>query len=193
GEEAVELALSEATDRIVLHALELEISDAHLILEDGSQVAARVTGMDDRSETATLRLERTVPAGRATLHTRFTGGLNDQLRGFYRSRYTGPAGEVRHLATTQFEATDARRAFPCWDEPAAKAVFEITLVVPADLVALSNAPVAEETRRADGKKVVRFAESPRMSTYLVAFVVGDLACVEAPAAGGVQMRVWATR
>ncbi|MSQ27697.1 MAG: helix-turn-helix domain-containing protein, partial [Dehalococcoidia bacterium] len=193
GEEAVELALTEATGRIVLHALELEIIEAHLILEDGSRVAARVAAMDDATETATLQLERTVPAGRATLHARFTGGLNDQLRGFYRSRYTGPAGEVRHLVTTQFEATDARRAFPCWDEPAFKAVFEITLVAPPGLVALSNAPVVEATSREDGKQVVRFAESPRMSTYLVAFVVGDLACVEAPAAGGVQMRVWATR
>ena len=193
GEQSIDLAVGAAVDRIVLHALELEIAEARVVLEDGTAVAAPQIALDDASETATLHLERTVPPGRATLHMRFTGVLNDQLRGFYRSRYPGPGGEVRHLATTQFEATDARRAFPCWDEPAAKAVFEVTLVIPQELVAISNTPIATETPRGDGKRAVRFVESPRMSTYLVAFVVGDLACVEAPAAGGVQMRVWATR
>ena len=82
-------------------------------------------------ETATFSFGGDVPAGTASLAISFTGTLNDQLRGFYRSRYTTPEGEERYLATTQFEATDARRAFPCWDDPAVKAVFDVTLVIPA--------------------------------------------------------------
>ena len=82
--------------------------------------------------------------GPADLHLEFTGDLNDKLRGFYRSQYKGVDGEERYLATTQLEATDARRAFPCWDEPALKAVFDVTLLVPADLIAISNMPVASE-------------------------------------------------
>ena len=82
----------------------------------------------------------------------FTGTLNDQLRGFYRSSYTDRDGVERHLATTQFEATDARRAFPCWDEPAVKATFEVTLVVPEELEAISNMPVAGTESASGGRR-----------------------------------------
>ena len=110
---------------------------------------------------------------------RFTGVLNDRLVGFYRSEYQDTEGQTRHLATTQFEATDARRAFPCWDEPAQKAVFDVTLVFDDSLQAVSNTPIVEENGAGPGLKSVRFGETPIMSTYLLAFVVGDLVSVKA--------------
>src|ERR687897_279169 len=143
-----------------------------------------------------LTLEPDLPAGEATLHLRFRGVLNDKLRGFYRSTFTDDAGVARVLATTQMEATDARRAFPCWDEPDAKAVFGITLVVPGDLLAISNAAELDRTPVAGGtdgggvaKVAVRFADTMPMSTYLVAFVVGPLVATDPVDVDGKPLRV----
>ena len=193
GEESVELKIAEPTDRITLNAAELQISEVRLELEDGSAVPVKDVAVDESSETATFSFDRKIPPGTATLHTHFTGELNDQLRGFYRSQYTAPDGQQRFLASTQFEATDARRAFPCWDDPATKATFQVTLVIPSDLVAISNTLVEMETPQNGGTKAVHFAESPKMSTYLLAFIVGDLASVEATAPNGTLVRVWTTR
>ena len=124
------------------------------------------------------------------LTLRFTGELNDKMAGFYRSRYTSPGGEERFMAVTQFEATSARRAFPCWDEPALKAKFDVTLCVPADRVALSNMPARGETPAPGGLKEVSFDTSKTMSTYLLAFVVGELDCVRGATAEGVAVAVW---
>ncbi len=96
------------------------------------------------------------------------------------------------MAATQFESTDARRAFPCWDEPMSKAVFDVTLIIPEDLVAISNTPAVSEEVLGDGTKAIRFAETPLMSTYLLAFVVGEMASVEAKATDGTSIKVWAT-
>jgi puromycin-sensitive aminopeptidase len=123
----------------------------------------------------------------------FAGTLNDQLRGFYRSQYTAIDGTTKHLATTQFEATDARRAFPCWDEPSVKATFEVTLVIPDGQVAVSNMPEASSLPAGDGQRVVRFETTPRMSTYLVAFVAGDLSQVKGTASNGTTVGVWTTQ
>ncbi|CAG8816251.1 13534_t:CDS:2, partial [Dentiscutata erythropus] len=108
-------------------------------------------------------------------------------------------GNAKYLATTQFAATEARRAFPSWDEPAIKATFDITLIVPSELIALSNMNVISETPLEDGKKCFKFATTPIMSTYLVAFIVGDLAYVEKSTTGlhnggnPVLIRVYATK
>ena len=192
GEVSIEIDVVEATDSVTLNAADLEIAVAELTLEDGAELPATVV-IDEETERAAFQVGRILGPGKATLRIRFTGTLNDQLRGFYRSRYEGPDGETRHLATTQFEATDARRAFPCWDEPAVKATFRVTLVVPSDLVAISNQPLESEAPAEGGRKALRFAESPRMSTYLLAFLVGDLASVEAEGPNGTTVRVWATR
>ena len=193
GDETVELDVDEPTDSIHLNAAELQVSAASVTLADGTVLQAQDIAHDEAAETVALRFERPVPAGGASLSVEFTGILNDQLRGFYRSQYTDADGAVRHLATTQFEPTDARRAFPCWDEPARKATFQVTLRVPRDLVAVSNMPVEGEQDAKDGLKDVCFAETPVMSTYLLAFIVGDLASVEATAKGGTLVRVWALR
>ena len=193
GEETIELELTEAVSSISLNAIEIEVSSAELTPAGGAAMQASSITLDEEMETVTFSFGSEIAAGSALLSIRFTGTLNDQLRGFYRSRYTTPGGEERYLATTQFEATDARRAFPCWDDPAVKAVFDVTLVIPEDLVAISNTLPVSETPATGGLKAVRFGDTPRMSTYLLAFIVGDFASVEERAPNGTLVRVWATR
>ncbi|MCH8832088.1 MAG: M1 family peptidase, partial [Chloroflexi bacterium] len=173
GEETVDVEVVESTAEIVLNAADLKIASAVLHRDGGSSTATNIA-LDSSRQTATLTFAEPIPAGDASLEISFTGELNDKLHGFYRSEYTDADGETRYLATTQFEATDARRAFPCWDEPAQKASFDLTLVIPSDLVAVSNNPVVEEVAVDGGLKSLRFGETPVMSTYLLAFVIGDL-------------------
>jgi puromycin-sensitive aminopeptidase len=172
GEVAVEVEVLEATDVVVLNALELRIDDAWVTVGDRRLEAT--AALDAEAERATLSLPEVVPVGPATVGIRFRGILNDKLRGFYRSTFTDEAGAERVIACTQFEATDARRAFPCWDEPDLKATFAISLEVPDDLVAVSNGGVLSEEPAGEGRRLVTFAETMPMSTYLVAFVVGPL-------------------
>lgn len=112
------------------------------------------------------------------------------MKGFYRSKYFTASGEERHAGVTQFEATDARRCFPCWDEPAIKATFDISLIVPKDRVALSNMPAVSETATDDGNLLIKFDTTPIMSTYLVAVVVGEYDFVEGKSVDGVLVRVY---
>jgi puromycin-sensitive aminopeptidase len=188
GHEAVELEVAAPVREIVLNSIELDIDEAWVEDAAGARWDATVT-YDESTERATLALDRELPAGHATLHARFRGTLNDKLHGFYRSTFTGDDGESHVIATTQFEATDARRAFPCWDEPEAKATFEITLVVPEGLTALSNAAEVGREAAGEGRVQVRFAETMKMSTYLVAFIVGPLEVTEAVDVDGVPLRV----
>jgi len=191
GEETIEVEVVEPTSQIQLNSVEIDIQSATLSQGGNSHPASEIS-FDTKLETATLNFDESIPAGAASLKLIFSGELNDKLRGFYRSQYAGPDGETRYLAATQFEATDARRAFPCWDEPAQKARFQVTLVVPDHLVALSNTTVAEEKPAGSGLKSVRFAESPVMSTYLLAFIVGDLTHIEQEAANNTRVSVWTT-
>ena len=147
GEERVDVEVVEASDAIVLNAAELEIDRAEVQLADGSVVAARVS-LDEKEERATLALDREIPTGDAVVVLAFRGVLNDKLHGFYRSTFRDGDGVDHVIATTQFEATHARRAFPCWDEPDFKASFAVTLVVPEDLMAVSNGGVVRRSRRA---------------------------------------------
>ncbi len=191
GTEAVEVEVLTRTSEIVLNALELDLSEAWLEPADGDRIETTVT-YDTATERAALTLDRAVDAGRYTLHVTFTGVLNDKLVGFYRSTFTADDGTSHTIATTQFEATHARQAFPCWDEPAWKATFGVTLVVPEGLLAVSNAAEVSSEATAGGRRTVRFADTMEMSTYLVAFVVGPLEVTEtvgAGRAGGTPMRV----
>ena len=192
GKETVHIEVLQPTDTIVLDCAEIQIESCTVTLADGSDLAAAETRYDKKAETVTFRFDTGLPAGSVDLELRFTGELNDKLRGFYRSKYTAEGGEERYLATTQFEATDARRAFPCWDEPAMKASFNVTLVIPSDLVAVSNMPIVSETGDGAGLSKKEFAETPVMSTYLLAFIVGDLKAIEQHAPGGTLVRVWTT-
>ena len=192
GLEIIDLQIAEPTTQILLNADELAIQAATLIQDGHRQRAAAIT-LDKEHETAALSFPEPVHPGPAQLDLRFTGQINDKLRGFYRSQYVNPEGETAWLATTQFEATDARRAFPCWDEPSCKAAFQLTLNIPAHLTAVSNTPVIATERLDAGYKSVLFAETPVMSTYLLAFVVGDLASIEQDAVHNTKVAVWTTR
>jgi puromycin-sensitive aminopeptidase len=198
GHETIAVEVFTDTNDVVLNAVELEIDEATAELGDhggtgGAPLVAKVA-IDDEAERATLMFDRPLPAGEVTLHLRFRGVLNDKLRGFYRSTFVDDEGVERVLAATQMEATDARRAFPCWDEPDAKAVFGVTLVVPDDLLAISNATELErtpagETAAGVPKVAVRFADTMPMSTYLVAFVVGPLVATDPVDVDGKPLRV----
>lgn len=134
---------------------------------------------DEKTQVSKIDFSDAIPKGsKAQLEMKFTGQLNDKMAGFYRSTYKKPDGTEGILATTQMEATDARRSFPCFDEPALKATFTVTLVADKNLTCLSNMDVASESEEQSGKKAVKFNKSPLMSTYLVAFIVGELNYIE---------------
>ncbi|HEX6417245.1 MAG TPA: M1 family metallopeptidase [Acidimicrobiales bacterium] len=187
GAESVAVEVAEPTAEVVLNAVDLDIDEA--VAEVGGERLPAAVALDEDAERATLTFERPLPAGEATLHLRFRGVLNDKLVGFYRSTFTGQDGSEQVLATTQMEATDARRAFPCWDEPDAKAVFGITLVVPEGLLAISNAGEIGREPAGDGRVAVRFADTMPMSTYLVAVVVGPLVATDPVDVDGKPLRV----
>ena len=192
GQVDVDVNIEAPVTDIVLNAAELTLHEATLA-QGETTIQARSIAVDEEAETATITLEAEAVPGPATLSISYRGTLNDQLKGFYRSRYQDTEGNEQYLATTQFEATDARRALPCWDEPALKATFQVSMTVPSNLTAVSNTPAVSESNAGNGLKTVSFAETPRMSTYLLAFIVGDLASVKAKAPNGTLMRVFATR
>ena len=191
GSEVVTLEVVEATDRVVLNAAELRIEQARFVRGD-ARAEAEVE-YDEELQRAVLRVSEPLSTGRWELHCRFTGILNDQLRGFYRSTFDDEDGNSQVIATTQFEATDARRAFPCWDEPDFKASFGVTLVVPENLMAVSNGAEIERAPLGDGRVAITFADTIVMSTYLVAFVVGPFEATPPADVNGVPLRIVAPR
>ena len=186
---ATALDVPAPTSTLVCNAIELEITSAWVEQPDGTRVPTTAVDLDEETERLTLTLADELAAGPCVLHTEFTGLLNDKLHGFYRSTFTDDQGVEQVIATTQFEATDARRAFPCWDEPEYKAVFAITLVVDDGLAAISNAAETGRQRGDDGKVTVRFADTIAMSTYLVAFIVGPLDVTDPVDVDGTPLRV----
>jgi puromycin-sensitive aminopeptidase len=191
GEAKIRIQVNEPITEIVLNAVELDIHSAELVGGTGQPLNGQVT-LDDSEERAIIGLDGTAAPGPWLLHLTFTGILNDKLHGFYRSTFKDEDGNERVIATTQFEATDARRAFPCWDEPDFKASFAVTLIVDNALTAVSNGAVVEEQDLGNGKRQVTFAETMPMSTYLVAFIVGQFDLTAAQDVGGVPLRVACT-
>jgi aminopeptidase N len=182
GDETIEVRLLEPSASIVLNALDLDIDEA-TIAAGGNPQKAEVT-FQSQQEIVTLAVAQPLPAGPAKIHIRYRGTLNDKLRGFYLAQENG-----HRYAVTQFEPTDARRAFPCFDEPAYKAVFDLTVVAPAVDTAISNGRIAaDEPGPGANQHTIRFASSPKMSTYLVAMLVGDFQCI-AGGADGIPIRV----
>jgi len=188
GDETIAIQIHEPVDEIQLNALELEI-DQVTLSGDGQSLNGKAQ-LDPVNERAILNFGRKLSAGKWSLHIRFRGILNDKLHGFYRSQYKDPSGQSHTIATTQFEATDARRALPCWDEPAAKATFKVTLVIDRNLAAISNTAIEHEKALDNGKKAVTFRQTIRMSTYLLAFVVGEFKGTEPVDVDGKPLRVW---
>lgn len=188
GSVVIDVEVVEATDEIVCNAAELEITSAAVQLADGARITPECR-LDHDSERLHLALTTDVAAGPAQIELTFSGILNDRLRGFYRSSFRDDDGTSHTIATTQFESTDARRAFPCWDEPEYKATFATTLVVDAEHLAVSNTAVLHESFPDPDRRRVSFAETMPMSTYLVAFVVGPLEVSDPTEVDGVPIRV----
>ncbi len=182
GEVTVQVDLAAPVDRLVLNAAELTINWCRIDDVDAAW------SLDAETERLFVTPAEPLGTSRVKLAIGFDGELNDLLRGFYRSTYTDDDGVEQVIATTQMESTDCRRAFPCWDEPEFKAVFGVVLDVEDGLTAISNGPEVERTT-ADGRTVIRFADTMVMSTYLVAFVVGRLEATEPVDVNGVPMRI----
>jgi len=189
GQETITLTIHQSTSEIVLNAIELDIASAQIEGATGPARQASIT-LDASLQRCHLTFTTPLSPGAWKLTMTFRGTLNDKLRGFYRSTYKDEHGATHSMAATQFEATDARRAFPCWDEPDFKAVFATTLVIDPTLIAVSNSTIASETL-AGGKKVMRFADTMKMSTYLVAFIVGRIEPTDPVMVGQTPLRLWA--
>lgn len=185
GIETIDVDLREPSRTITLNATQLAFQSVSIAAAGRTQTAA--VSLDPEKEQATFTVDEPVPAGKATIAIRYTGILNNELRGFYLSKTAR-----RNYAVTQFESTDARRAFPSFDEPALKATFDVKLVVDSGDTAISNGPIVKDTPGPiAGKHTLTFLTTPRMSTYLLAFLVGDFQCTSAEQ-DGVAIRSCAT-
>ena len=189
GEEAVQVEVRDEVDEVQLNAVELSFTRVEAEGPDGTRLEGAAS-LDPATDRVHLRFPRALHPGEWTLRLGFCGTLNDQLHGFYRSSFKDAEGRTHVMAATQFEAVDARRAFPCWDEPALKAVFGVTLVVPDGYTAISNSAPIREEPAGPARRAVTFGDTIRMSTYLVAFIVGELESTEPVMVGKTPLRVW---
>lgn len=189
GMETVKLSVSSPVRQLVLNALELEITEASV--DDVAMLKSAIR-IDNQKELLTLALPSELAPGDHTLALRFEGKINEAGQGLFYMHYQEQAsGATKLMLGSQFEATDARRFFPCWDEPAFRARFQLTAVVPENWLAVSNMPVESEKKVAGGREV-RFAATPSMSSYLNVFVAGELDSIESQV-GPTQIRVIATK
>ena len=189
GTETVKLNIRRRVRQLVLNALELKIEAASI---DGKELPGSAIKIDTKNELLTLPLPSELPIGEHTLTLRFAGKINEQGQGLFYMRYQEQGSGFRKIMLgSQFEATDARRFFPCWDEPVFRARFQLTAVVPENWLAVSNMPVESEKNIAGGKEV-RFAPTPPMSSYLNVFVAGELDSIESRS-GPTRLRVVATK
>lgn len=191
GSAIIDIEILEPVQKIILNALEIKIVEAHVIDAAGTKLVGTTT-YDTDKEFAIISFAGTLGTGKAQLFTRFTGILNDKLKGFYSSPWADEAGQVHDMVTTQFESTYARHAFPCFDEPGFKATYDVELIVPKHLVAISNGRILSENSEPSSadKKIVRFRKTMIMSTYLLAFIVGELEPTEAIFVNGNELRAW---
>jgi aminopeptidase N/puromycin-sensitive aminopeptidase len=185
GVETIDVTLAEPTNAITLNAI--EIAFERVTVTAGGKTQLATVALDTEKEQATFTFAEKLPAGRATLAIAYTGILNDKLRGFYLSKTAR-----RNYAVSQFESTDARRAFPSFDEPAFKATYDVSLVIDSGDTAISNGQILSDTPGpAAGKHTLHFDTTSKMSSYLVAFLVGDFQCT-AGESDGVAIRSCAT-
>jgi puromycin-sensitive aminopeptidase len=188
GTASIEIEVTEEVSEIVLNAIELTFGSVTLSQGSSSRLARSVAFDEDKQRVA-LDFGSVITPGRYQLHIPFAGELNDQLHGWYRSTFIDEAGNDRIIATTQMEPSDARRAFPCWDEPNFKAIFGVTLDVDTDLAAFSNSGEKNVTDLGNGKRRIEFEDTMIMSTYLVAFIVGPLEATKPVDLDGIPTRI----
>jgi puromycin-sensitive aminopeptidase len=181
GQLMIDLTLGAPRSAITLHAVELDVKTAAVDLESGA-IAPTAIRADAESETLTFDFPSALPAGKTTLRLAWSGRFSPGLRGLYR------AGS---LAVTQFEAADARRLFPCFDEPSFKAIWQITLDdVAPELTAISNSEVQSDQAGPNGRRRIVFAPTPLLSSYLVALIIGNQVPSDAASARGIPIRTW---
>jgi aminopeptidase N len=187
GEMKVDVDVRTTTNSVTLNSKELNIKSASFANTSLKLVEIAYHLVDT---TVTLRFDQDIPLGQGSLNVSYAGILNGDMAGFYKSNYSDAEGKPQVMASTQFEALDARRAFPCWDEPAVKALFSVTLIVESQLTALSNMPELSVTHEKGGCKRVVFDVTPKMSTYLLAWAVGSFDFVQGVTEHGVLVRVF---
>lgn len=193
GSETITIAISAPTAKVTLNALEMNIRNVQIEGANGRpfRSTARVQ-MDPKNEQAHFLFNDSLPKGTYKLRIDFDAILNDQLRGFYRSYYKDPSGNKHWLCLSQMEPSDARRMFPCFDEPDFKATFQISVVISPRLSAISNSHIDHTVdNMKTGKRTVVFAVTPKMSTYLVVLVVGDFKPTGSRKACDALITVWA--
>ncbi|KAF9579249.1 hypothetical protein BGW38_004571, partial [Lunasporangiospora selenospora] len=173
----IDININEPTKTIQINTKELTLKWGRVEIDEKTHEAVETT-FDEHRDTTTFTFESELPKGPAKLSIYYDGILNDKMAGFYRSSYKDAEGNTKYMGVTQFEATDARRAFPCWDEPSVKATFSIKLCVPSELTALSNMPVEQITAVEPEEMTYHFEKTPVMSTYLIAWAVGDFEYTE---------------
>eukprot|EP00049_Salpingoeca_infusionum_P010151 m.171714 g.171714 ORF g.171714 m.171714 type:complete len:874 (+) comp14559_c0_seq1:346-2967(+) len=192
GKVKISVEVRNATKTVTLHSRELAISTASFSNTTGFTTSVATISFDIKAMTVTMVFEEEMPTGQGFLDIEFVGQLNNQMAGFYRSTYTDINGDKKIMASTQCEAIDARRVLPCWDEPAVKATFGVALVVDSNLEAISNMPEQRVETLKNGKKRVVFLKSPKMSSYLLAFCVGEFDFIQGITEHGVLIRCFST-
>jgi len=170
GKVRIDLDILTATDTIVLNAADLTFS--HAALEGAGNLPAPVIRLDEQAQTASFTFARKLAPGHYTLALDYDGRIYTQAAGLFALDYDSDQGRMRALYT-QFENSDARRVIPSWDEPAYKATFSLKAIVPSAQMAVSNMPVAARADAGQGRTLVTFGQSPKMSTYLLFFGLGD--------------------
>ena len=185
GTETIRVQVNETTSAVVLHAFEIQFHE--VTIGAGATAQTATVSLDEANQTATLTVPKPLAKGATEIHARFSGILNTQLRGFYISKT-----KLRKYAVTQFESTDARRAFPCFDEPAFKATFALTLTIDRGDIAIANGKLLTDVPGpGPTQHTMKFSTTAKMSPYLVAMTVGDFKCVEG-AADNIPIRICAT-
>jgi aminopeptidase N len=186
GTEAVDLRVDEASDSIQFNALNMRFSEVKL---DGKPV--KNVSVDKKRQIVTVTLTSKAKPGRHVLSLAYDAQIESGPRGLFAQPFQKPDGSRDILLSTQFEATDARRMFPCWDEPAFRARFALTVTIPAKWAAISNMPVERRIVHGD-LATTTFKRSPPMASYLVEFTGGDMAKI-GTRAGSTDINVWAVR
>ncbi len=185
GDETISIRVLKSTSQITLNAADIDFHEVSITSGRATQKATATPDKD--KEMVVLSVDKPLSAGAATIHITYSGILNSEMRGLY----IGKDDHGRKYAASQFESTDARRAFPSFDEPDYKATFDITAVADKGLVAISNSKVLSDTAGPGDKHTVKFATSPKMSSYLAALVVGNFEYIEGEA-DGIPIRVYST-
>lgn len=187
GKVDINVSVSAITSEISLHSKEIQVKSVSF--KSVSSVQCIGINYNLKLTTVTFVFDGPLAEGNGLLSIEYSGILNGDMAGFYKSAYTDADGKKKIMASTQFEALDARRAMPCWDEPARKATFTVVMIIPSHLQALSNMPEAEILTLPGLKRRVTFEKTPIMSTYLLAWAVGEFDFVAGVTKGGVALRV----